>query len=104
MMLDLFAFESPPRPTGVRMRMEGMSIVKSGRLAGDVAFGPLTLELTIAADGKTARLSVAALDAASCKRIIVHLGGWASVDKTTVIELDPRQAQQRQISINPNQP
>jgi len=47
MMLDLFAFESPPRPTGVRMRMEGMSIVKSGRLAGDVAFGPLTLERPI---------------------------------------------------------
>ena len=75
------------------------------RLSGiNTPFGPLTLELTIADDGKTASLSVSALNATSCKRIIVHLGGWASVDKTAVIELDPRQTQQQQIPVNPRQP
>ena len=71
------------------------------RLTGiSTPFGPLTLELTIDDAGKMASLSIAPLKSASCKRIIVHLGGWASADKTAVIELDPQQPHQQQIPIN----
>ena len=71
------------------------------RLTGiSTPFGPLTLELKIDDAGKMASLSIAPLKSASCKRIIVHLGGWASADKTAVIELDPQQPHQQQIPIN----
>jgi hypothetical protein len=53
-------------------------------------FGRLTLELKIAADGKTARLRVEPLTDAACKKIVVYLFGWAGNGKNAVIELDPK--------------
>ncbi len=71
------------------------------RLTGiNTPFGPLTLELTITADGKTSNLIVEPLDASVCKRIVVHLGEWASSDKSATIELDPHQPQSLQIPIS----
>ena len=54
-------------------------------------FGKLILELKIAADGKSAHLRVAPLSDPSCRKIVVHLAGWASADKNAVIELDPQE-------------
>ena len=42
-------------------------------------FGPLTLNLTVAPDGKTARLHVEALDDPSCTGIIVHSPGTGAL-------------------------
>jgi hypothetical protein len=53
-------------------------------------FGKLTLALTIAADGKTAQLHVEPFADASCKRIVVHLAGWASADQNATVDLDPK--------------
>jgi hypothetical protein len=45
------------------------------RLNGLVTpFGPLTLELKVAADGRTAGLKIAPLSDPACRRIVVHLG------------------------------
>ncbi len=52
-------------------------------------FGPLTLRLQVAKDGQTAELQVAPLKDPSCRKIVVHLGGWASTDKSLTCELDP---------------
>ncbi len=41
--LDRFKFREAPRPTGARMRINGLFIVESGRLEGDMKLGPLTL-------------------------------------------------------------
>ncbi len=41
--LDRFSFEEQLVPTGARMRINGLFIVKAGRLAGDLRLGPLTL-------------------------------------------------------------
>ncbi len=46
-----------------------------------------TLELKIAADGKTAHLRVEPLADPSCKKIVVHLTGWALVTRGAVKEL-----------------
>jgi len=53
-------------------------------------FGQLTMELKIGNDGKTAHLLVDPLSDASCRRIVVHLFGWAGNDKNAVMELDPK--------------
>jgi hypothetical protein len=46
------------------------------RLNGLVTpFGPLTLELHAASDGKTANLKVAPLRDPTCRKVVVHLGG-----------------------------
>ena len=42
-------------------------------------FGPLHLELRISEDGKAARLKVQPLGH-QCRRVVVHLSGWASSD------------------------
>ena len=62
-------------------------------------FGKLAMELKVAADGKSARLTVEPLSDASCKKTIVHLGGWASADQNAVIELDPQRAGDQQIPL-----
>ena len=49
-------------------------------------FGKLTMELKFAADGKTARLRVEPLSDARCRKIVVHLAGWASDKKESLIE------------------
>ena len=50
-------------------------------------FGPLTLELQVAASGKTARLRIAPISDPACRKIVVHLGHWASEDAGEVREL-----------------
>jgi hypothetical protein len=65
-------------------------------------FGKLTMELKIAADGKTARLRVEPLSDASCRKIVVHLAGWASDKKEALIELDPKSRHDRTIPLPPN--
>jgi hypothetical protein len=62
-------------------------------------FGKLTLELKIAKDGKTAALHVEPLTAASCQKIVVHLSGWASAEKSAIIELDPKLLNKREIQL-----
>ena len=46
-------------------------------------FGPLHLELRVASDGKTARLQ-ARVPGIACKAIVVHLSGWAAVQRGAV--------------------
>jgi hypothetical protein len=65
-------------------------------------FGKLTMELRIAADGKTARLRVEPLSDATCQKIIVHLAGWASDKKKALIELDPKSRTDRSIPLAPD--
>jgi hypothetical protein len=60
-------------------------------------FGKLTMELNVAEDGKSASLRVEPLSGNSCRKIVVHLAGWASYDKDAVIELDPAQRNHRTI-------
>lgn len=48
--LSRFDFEEAPRPTGARMRVNGMFLVKSGRLDGDLKVGPLLLRKPILHD------------------------------------------------------
>ena len=55
------------------------------------AFGTLILELKVASDGKTASLRIAALSDPSCRKIIVHVGGWTSAIPGTVEEFVARQ-------------
>jgi len=50
-------------------------------------FGPLTLELKIAADGHAAHLRIEPLADFSCTKIAVHLTGWASEKSGAVKEL-----------------
>jgi hypothetical protein len=53
-------------------------------------FGPLTMELKIAPDGKSASLHVEPLSEASCTRVVVHCGAWThKPGKGTLWELDP---------------
>lgn len=42
-MLNRFSFAQPPRPTGVEMRIDGLSYVNTGRLENDLELGPLIL-------------------------------------------------------------
>ena len=70
------------------------------KLAGVATpFGPLSLELKVAADGQTARLRVAPLADASCRKVVVHLSGWAGADQNAVLELDPKRAHEREIPL-----
>jgi len=54
-------------------------------------FGELTLSLRVAADGDSAQLKVEALPDASCEKIVVPLGHWASRDEFQTLELNPRE-------------
>jgi hypothetical protein len=62
-------------------------------------FGALSMELKVAADGKSARLHVEPLADASCRKIIVHLGNWNGAAKPAVLELDPKQPHDQTIPI-----
>lgn len=62
-------------------------------------FGPLTMELTIAANGKTADLRVEPLRDPSCQKIVVHLFGWSGNEKNAVIEFDPKKPNTRAIPL-----
>jgi len=63
-------------------------------------FGPLTVELAVAGDGKTASLRVEPLTDPSCSKVIVHLGRWASRDRDAAIELDPGETNRRRIPMD----
>ena len=54
-------------------------------------FGSLTMELKVAADGRSANLRLDPLSDPSCKSIIVHLDGWSSSDGKTPVKLNPGQ-------------
>ncbi len=62
-------------------------------------FGKLVMELKISADGRSAKLRVEPLADPSCKKIVVHLSGWASAGRNAVLELDPAKRNRRDISI-----
>ena len=64
-------------------------------------FGKLTLELKTSADGKTAKLHIEPLADDSCRKIIVHLSGWASANKTATIKLNPNKPVDRAIPLKP---
>ena len=90
---ELHFFEGlPPEWTkpGMATRLTGIA----------TPFGRLTMELNIGADGKTARLHVEPLSDVSCKRAVIHLFGWASHDTDAVIELDPRNRNDRVIPLD----
>jgi len=70
------------------------------KLAGIATpFGPLSVELKVTDDGRTARLHVQPLADNSCHGIVVHLSGWASDDKNAIIRLDPRKRHELTIPI-----
>ncbi|MCD6340079.1 MAG: hypothetical protein J7M29_11965, partial [Verrucomicrobia bacterium] len=80
---ELHLFEGLPaewtRP-GMRVELRGVA----------TPFGPLTLCLATASDGKSAELRLGSLADASCRKVVVHLGGWARADRAATLELDPR--------------
>ena len=63
-------------------------LTKLDRIA--TPFGPLTMELEISADGKSASLHVEPLADASCAKIVVHPIGISNTDSAKPIELDPK--------------
>ncbi|MBN2024251.1 MAG: hypothetical protein JW809_15820 [Pirellulales bacterium] len=62
-------------------------------------FGEITFQLTVSDDGKTANLTVEPLADPSCRRIVVHLGGWASPDPQATLALDPREKHEKTVPI-----
>jgi len=85
--------------------LEGLPVAwtKSGmitKISGiSTPFGPLNMELKIAPDGKSAKLHVDPLADMSCQKIVVHLAGWARLDKNSTVKLDPRMAHDETISL-----
>jgi hypothetical protein len=63
-------------------------------------FGPLTMELRVAGDGRTAALRVEPVGG-GCRRIAVHVGGWASPDPGALRELAPGQAHELTLPLEP---
>jgi hypothetical protein len=58
----------------------------------DVAtnFGPISLKLEVAADGKNAKLAVTPPPGPDPPRIVVHLGAWAAESKAKPVKIDKR--------------
>jgi hypothetical protein len=72
------------------------------RLNGLVTpFGPLNMELKVAPDGKTAALNISPLKDSECKKIVVHVGGWASADPGAVQELAPAKSHELTLTLVP---
>ena len=65
-------------------------------------FGKLTMELRIAEDGKSAKLHIGPLSDSSCRKVVVHLSGWASADSHADLELDPKKPNDRSLAIAPD--
>jgi hypothetical protein len=83
---ELHLFEGlPPQWTqpGMVTKLDGIA----------TPFGKLTLELKIAADGRTARLYVAPLSSGACRKIVVHLGAKP-------MELNPARAHTQTIALS----
>jgi hypothetical protein len=62
-------------------------------------FGPLTMELRVAAHGKSANLHVEPLADDSCTKIVVHAGRLANSGKDVLLELDPKLRHDRTIPL-----
>jgi hypothetical protein len=62
-------------------------------------FGPLTMALKVATDGKTANLHVDPLSDPSCTKIVVHAGRLANSKPDTMMELDPKLRHDRVIPL-----
>ncbi|MFA6126194.1 MAG: hypothetical protein WC699_02720 [Bacteroidales bacterium] len=89
---DLHLFEGLPTEwthAGMITRLNGIA----------TPFGALTMELKIAADGRSASLHVEPLSDPSCKNIIVHLDGWTKTSGEKVMKLDPRKDNEVKIPI-----
>ncbi len=81
---ELHLFEGLPgkwTQPGMRTSLNGV----------ETPFGPLTMILEIASDGKSAKLEVNPLDPIRCKRIIVHAGAWSGRSVEKLINLKPGQ-------------
>jgi hypothetical protein len=52
-------------------------------------FGKLSMSLKVAGDGKSARLTVDPLSDKACRKIVVHLCGWAEKNEEATLDLDP---------------
>jgi len=79
---ELHLFEGLPRGwtgPGMTTRLNGIA----------TPFGALTLELKVAANGKSARLHIDPLSDASCTNILVHTNSWTGKADNQVIRLDP---------------
>ena len=74
----------------------GMSVRLNGL---GTPFGLLTLELNFAADGKHATLKISPLSDPSCRKIVVHLDGWASRDEDAVRELAPNAGHELKLKV-----
>lgn len=89
---ELHLFEGLPRQwvgPGMVTRLNGVL----------TPFGSLTMELKVAADGRSARLRVEPLSDPSCSKIVVHLAGLCEDGKSRVIELEPGKAHERVIAV-----
>ncbi len=64
-------------------------------------FGPLTMDLDVSTDGRTANLHLEPLADPTCRKVVVHFGGWTTAAGNSLLELDPKQPHHRTISIRP---
>jgi hypothetical protein len=64
-------------------------------------FGPLSMRLMIADDGRSAQLQVEPVNDPSCTRVVVHLGRWAKSEAGATIELEPSKTNQLRIALDP---
>jgi hypothetical protein len=75
---------------GMRTRLNGLA----------TPFGPLTLSLEVSSSGRTATFRMAPIQDPECRRIVLHLGGWASGDPGAVRELAVGQSQEVELELN----
>ncbi|MBI4585204.1 MAG: hypothetical protein HY717_14420 [Planctomycetes bacterium] len=66
-------------------------------------FGPLAVTLRVSEDGMTAALHIASLSDPSCRKIVVHLEGWAASGSAAVQELAPDQAHEVTLTLQRHQ-
>ena len=62
-------------------------------------FGPLNMELEVSKNGKKATLTVEKLPAPELEKIVVHLKGWASTEKSEVLEFSGKKKLKKTIKI-----
>jgi len=89
---ELHLFEGLPSQwcrAGMTTRLDGLV----------TPFGPVSLDLTVAADGRTARLAIQSIQDPACRRVLVHLGTWTSAAEDAVLKLDPREAHELEIPV-----
>jgi hypothetical protein len=62
-------------------------------------FGPMSLEVAVAADGKTARVRVETPTRSRPERIVLHLGGWTASDAKATLELPTAGTVEREVGL-----